>query len=102
MRKVKGQGTSPEILFRRAVKELGFRPIFNPTNIHGKPDLVFRKNRVAVFIDGDFWHGNQWVRRRLPSLDHQFSKPSLQKKWAAKIRMNMSRDSAVSARMAEV
>jgi len=101
MRKVKGQGTSPEILFRRAVKELGFRPIFNPTNIHGKPDLVFRKNRVAVFIDGDFWHGNQWVRRRLPSLDHQFSKPCLQTMWAAKIRMNMSRDSAVSARLAE-
>jgi DNA (cytosine-5)-methyltransferase 1 len=60
----------------------------------GKPDLIFARQRVAVFIDGDFWHGNQWRKRRLAALDDQFAEAENAGYWRAKIRRNIARDFA--------
>ena len=58
MRSIKSKGTSPEIRFKRLLKKSGFpRYSCNPKSILGKPDFVFSKEKLAVFIDGCFWHG---------------------------------------------
>ena len=62
----------------------------------GKPDIVFKGRRLAIFIDGDFWHGVQWKRRGLLSLDEQFERAASRNYWTAKIRRNMDRDSRVT------
>jgi len=61
----------------------------------GRPDLVIRKDRIAVFIDGDFWHGNAWRLRGLPSLEALF--PTRTEWWTSKIRRNMERDQRVTS-----
>lgn len=58
----------------------------------GKPDIVFSRMRVAVFVDGDFWHGNQWRIRGLDSLEHQFVHSTNASYWIEKIRRNVARD----------
>jgi len=66
-------------------------------DVLGKPDLVIRKYRLAVFVDGDFWHGNAWRLRNLPSLEALF--PTRTEWWVAKIRRNMERDAQVTAQL---
>lgn len=73
MRRVRSNGTSPELLFRREIKSHGYRFRTCDDRLPGKPDLVFPKQHVVVFVDGDFWHGHQWRRRRLPSVEAQFT-----------------------------
>jgi DNA mismatch endonuclease (patch repair protein) len=59
----------------------------NVATLPGKPDIVFREKRVAVFCDGDFWHGRNWVQRRrklLNGANHSY--------WIIKIQTNIDRD----------
>lgn len=97
MRAVKPTATKPELAFLSAIAKLGMRPRMNVSHLPGKPDFVFSRKRLAIFIDGDFWHGNQWARRKLPSLDDQFSTRHLRLIWTNKIRKNMQRDASVTA-----
>lgn len=53
----------------------------------GKPDLVFRRARVAVFCDGDFWHGREWSQRK-----QKLARGHNAEYWIAKISANMRRD----------
>jgi DNA (cytosine-5)-methyltransferase 1 len=62
------------------------------TDLPGKPDITFPASRLAVFIDGDYWHGGQWKTRRLATLEEQFAKTSSRTYWVRKIRNNMRRD----------
>ena len=58
MAAVKGRDTSPELALRRALHGRGLRFRVNPRDVVGKPDIVNRSRRIAIFVDGDFWHGN--------------------------------------------
>jgi len=71
---------------------MGFRYRKNCTELPGTPDLVFSGARVAVFCDGDFWHGRDWacLRRKLES----GTNPGY---WAAKIESNIKRDTRNAA-----
>lgn len=76
-----------EILLRRLLWKHGFRYRKNLRTLAGKPDIVFVKERVAVFCDGDFWHGRHWhaLRRKLrvgSNADY----------WLRKIDSNRERD----------
>lgn len=74
MRKVRSTNTSPEVALRRALAETGLRLSDNGgDSLPGKPDLVMPEERIAIFIDGDFWHGGQWRKRKLASLEQQFA-----------------------------
>jgi DNA mismatch endonuclease (patch repair protein) len=57
------------------------------SRLPGRPDFVFRKDRVAVFVDGDFWHGNP-KRFRLPKSNVDY--------WATKIDRNRARDREIN------
>lgn len=56
--------TRPEVLLSRALRSLGIRCRPTKRQLPGKPDFVFQRKKVAVFCDGDFWHGKNWPRRR--------------------------------------
>lgn len=82
MSRIKGKNTSPERIMVRALRLLGFRFSRHARDLPGRPDIVFRQLRVAVFVDGDFWHG--W---RFPLWEHKLSP-----KWREKITANRARD----------
>lgn len=98
MRKVHSDNTTPEIAFRKALWARGIRYKVAPQTLPGKPDVVMSSKRLAVFIDGDFWHGNQWRRRKLTALEDQFNHTQSKARdyWLAKIRRNMQRDCRVT------
>lgn len=96
MRAVKGKNTAPEIALRKALWARGFRYRLHKKTLPGKPDLVFASRRVALFIDGDYWHGRQWKSRGFASLEAQMSRVNNPDYWIKKIRGNMVRDKRVN------
>ena len=82
MSRVKQKGTDLEVIVRSALRKLGCRFRTNVKDLPGKPDIVFPKAKVAVFIDGDFWHGF-----RFPAWQHK-----LKRFWKRKITKNRLRD----------
>lgn len=99
MRKVRGRDTSPELALRRRLWRRGLRYRLHSKNLPGKPDIVFPRPRVAIFVDGDFWHGNQWRIRGLSSLDEQFADSPNAAYWVRKIGRNAVRDGDVTLRL---
>lgn len=99
MRKVHGRDTTPELRLREALSARGLSYRIAADDLLGKPDIVFPGARLVVFVDGDFWHGNQWRKRRKAALEEQFtrSKPESRAYWLTKIRRNMRRDAATTA-----
>lgn len=94
MRGNRAQDTQPEIMLRRALWMMGARYRKNVTRLPGKPDLVFHKARVAVFCDGDFWHGRKWK-----SLRHKLEDRANASYWVKKIEANRRRDRRTTARL---
>src|ERR1043165_3018826 len=82
MSRIRGFDTTIELVIRRALTSAGIRYRKHVMKLPGRPDLVFRRARVVVFIDGDFWHGYRypaWRDRLAPF-------------WQAKIERNRRRD----------
>jgi len=92
MRRVRSRDTEPEVAFRKALWSRGHRYRICASELPGKPDIILPSKRLAVFIDGDFWHGSQWNNRNLSSLEDQFRKTRSKDYWLTKIRRNMARD----------
>ena len=83
MSQVKGKNTKLEIIFRQYVWNKGLRGYRLHAKLPGKPDLFFGPKKVAVFIDGCFWH----------QCSNCFKAPKTNKKfWNTKIRSNVERD----------
>lgn len=82
MSRVKGKDTQPERLIRSELHRRGLRFRKHVKELPGKPDVVFSKAKVAVFIDGDFWHGY-----RFPTWEDKLSDF-----WKQKIQRNRERD----------
>ena len=60
MKHNKSKDTKPELLLRKELWKRGLRYLKNYKNVYGKPDIVFLKAKIAVFIDGKLWHGYNW------------------------------------------
>jgi len=82
MSSIKGKDTKIELLLRKALWEEGIRGYRVSTKLPGRPDIVFTKYRIAIFCDGDFWHGYKFdeLRERLSPY------------WAGRISTNIERD----------
>lgn len=94
MTRVRSKNTSPEVALRRALWTLGLRYRKHYKALSGSPDIVFVRAKVAVFCDGDFWHGRNWEERK-----HTI--PSNRDYWVPKIERNMLRDERVTHELAE-
>lgn len=92
MRAVRSSNTTPELLFRKALWRKGLRYAICKTELPGKPDIVLPSRRIAIFVDGDLWHGGQWERRGKLALEEQFQVTLSKEYWLQKIRGNMERD----------
>jgi DNA mismatch endonuclease, patch repair protein len=87
MRAVKGKDTSPEMLVRRVLRSLGFRFALHSAALPGKPDVVLKARKTAIFVNGCFWHGHDCARgARVPKTNRAY--------WTAKIGRNVARDRA--------
>jgi DNA mismatch endonuclease, patch repair protein len=86
--------TKCECLLRQELWAAGYRYRKNVADLPGHPDIVFIKARVAVFVDGDFWHGREWESRR-----EKLRAGSNPDYWIAKIQRNMERDRETTTRL---
>lgn len=85
MAAIRSRDTRPEVLVRKFLFGRGFRYRLNYSRLPGHPDLVLRKYRTAIFVNGCFWHGHEGCRYfRLPQTNVEF--------WAKKIARNRERD----------
>ena len=100
MSAIKSKNTKPEIQLAKELWKRGLRYRKNYKKLPGKPDLVFVKARIAVFCDGDFWHGNNWAIRGYGSLKEETQRYSPY--WAKKITTNVARDERTNARLEEL
>jgi DNA mismatch endonuclease (patch repair protein) len=94
MAAVRAKDSKAEIALRRELHRGGVRFRLHARDVLGRPDIVIRRWRLAVFVDGDFWHGNSWRQRGLRRLEDQF--PNRTERWVAKIRRNIERDELVT------
>lgn len=95
MQRIRAVDTRPEILFRKALWHKGIRYRKNDKRLPGKPDIVLFRKKIAIFVDGDFWHarGHQ---------DHPGEQvASHQGYWQKKLSRNVERDKEVNDALTE-
>lgn len=88
MSKVKLKRGNEERLLAKMLWSDGYRYWLNYKKLPGSPDIALKKYHIAIFIDGEFWHGYDWINK----------KPKLKRNrdyWIEKIEENMARDSRV-------
>lgn len=94
MSRIHGKDTGIEMVLRKTLWRRGHRYRKNVTWLPGKPDIVFRVAKVAIFCDGEFWHGKNWMVRQKDLHGNRAF-------WVAKIERNRARDRAVNAALRE-
>lgn len=82
MARIRGRDTGPELALAAELAKLGLAWEGHARDLPGRPDFVFRDHRLAVFVDGDFWHGYRFATWR----------DKLSEAWEAKIAQNIRRD----------
>ena len=97
MSAIHSRNTKPELLLRRALWHENCRYRVNCKDILGKPDIIIKKYKIAVFVDGDYWHGHNWALRGKFSLEEELKDYSPY--WKAKILRNVERDFEVRIRL---
>jgi DNA mismatch endonuclease (patch repair protein) len=90
MRRIPQRDTRAELMLRKELFGRGLRYRKNVNSLPGRPDIVFRTARLAVFVDGNFWHGREWQTRGHKKLEDSF-KTNIAF-WVNKIEGNMRRD----------
>ena len=113
MAAIRSKDTKPEMIVRRGLWKRGFRFRLNYKRLPGHPDLVLRKYRTCIFVNGCFWHGHNVAEPRMsdgrclmedviessecckiPKTNREF--------WVAKIRRNKERDKEEQKKLAEM
>lgn len=93
MAAIRSKGTKPELVVRRYLFAQGFRYRLNSPRLPGHPDLVLRKYRTCIFVNGCFWHGHEGCAAyHLPHANADF--------WSKKIARNKARDREEQQRLA--
>ncbi len=85
MSNIRGKDTKPEIEVRKALHKRGFRYRLHVKDLPGRPDIVFPRYNVALFVNGCFWH-------RHPGCRHASTPSSNEKFWNDKFERNVARD----------
>lgn len=89
MSRIRGKHTGPERAVAAIMIGLRLAPERHPADLPGRPDFVLRTQKVAIFVDGDFWHGWRFPAWRL----------KLSEKWEQKIAATRRRDARSHARL---
>lgn len=94
MKYIHSKNTKIEVILRKALWNAGFRYRKNYEKLPGKPDIALTKYKIAIFCDGEFFHGKDW----------EVLKPKLEKGnnpdfWIKKITRNQQRDEEVNKQL---
>lgn len=94
MRHIRSKNTEIECILRKALWKKGYRYRKHYTKIPGKPDIVLTKYKIAIFCDGEFFHGKDWEvqRKRVENSNNSDY-------WIMKIERNISRDEEVNRQL---
>ena len=95
MRRIRGKGTKPEIVVRRAAHELGYRFRLHRRDLPGSPDLIFPSRKFALFVHGCFWH-------RHAGCKYCYEPKSNVDFWDKKFRNNVARDERVEGELEQL
>ena len=95
MSKVKLKKGKAETILAKRLWKLGLRYRRNYKELPGSPDIAITKFRIAIFVDGEFWHGKDWEIRK-ERLQHN------REYWIAKIEENMARDKRVDRELLSI
>lgn len=88
MSAIKSTETKTEKLLRKSLWKLGYRYRKNDKSVFGKPDIVFKRLKIAIFVDSEFFHGKDFETRKKPQTNTEF--------WNSKISRNIERDNKVN------
>jgi len=92
MQAIKSKNTKDEILLAKALWHLGHRYRKNNNTVYGKPDLTFKKYKLAIFIDSEYFHGKDWeTEKNRIKTNRKF--------WWSKIEGNIQRDLRVNEQL---
>lgn len=92
---IRAKNTKPEIIVRKYLWSHGFRYRLNHPRLPGKPDIVLRKYRTCIFVNGCFWHGHEGCKYFvMPKSRTDF--------WQTKIKRNQERDTEVQKKLASM
>jgi len=89
MQAIRNRATKDEVLLAKALWHRGYRYRKNDKTVFGKPDLTFRRQKLAIFVDSEYFHGKDWDTEKYRiQTNREF--------WWAKIERNMKRDQTVN------
>lgn len=88
-------GTRPEIILAHELWHRGLRYRRNVRSLPGTPDICFKKHKLAIFVDGEFWHGRNWQHEKLRI-------KSRRDYWWPKIERNILHDQQVNRRLQSI
>lgn len=94
MQAIKSRDTKAEIQLRKSLWALGYRYRKNSGAVFGKPDIVFLRRKIAVFVDSEFFHGRNWELNK-------YRIKSRRDFWWTKIEGNIARDRKVEEVLCE-
>lgn len=94
MQAIRSKGTKAEVLLAKTLWSKGFRYRKNDKKVFGKPDLTFKKIKLAVFVDSEYFHGKEWdVQKHRIKTNQSF--------WWNKIEGNIKRDNKVNNKLVQ-
>jgi DNA mismatch endonuclease (patch repair protein) len=85
MRKIRSDKTTPEILLQKALRKENIKFKKNCAAAVGKPDIALINKKIAIFVDGEFWHGYHWKKKKQKIKNNRSY-------WIPKIERNIARD----------
>ncbi|MYM54441.1 DNA mismatch endonuclease Vsr [Rhodobacteraceae bacterium GS-10] len=95
MSRIGAKDTKPELIVRRILHSMGYRYRLHAPELPGKPDIVFRPRKKAIFVHGCFWH-------RHPGCSKATTPKTRQQFWQEKFRKNVQRDLAVLQQLSDL
>lgn len=89
MSKIRSRNSKPELILRKALWAKNIRFRLHDKSLPGTPDIVIKKYKLAIFVDGEFWHGFDWQKKRETIKSNRLF-------WIPKIERNMQKDVRVN------
>ena len=94
MKNIRSKDTKIEVILRKALWKKGYRYRKNYKKLPGSPDIILTKYKIAIFCDGEFFHGKDWEVLKL-----RLEKSNNSQFWISKISRNIERDGEVNKRL---
>ena len=94
MQHIRSKDTTIEVLLRKSLWKKGYRYRKNYDKLPGKPDIAITKYKIAIFCDGEFFHGKDWE-----VLKPRLERGNNSEYWIKKISRNMERDDEINKRL---